>query len=213
MTRRLLPVLVVAALLACAGMGAGALKFDGEVVQLTGAQTGDIVWNSSNFAGFCYNLSDDACVGTETLTIAAYTLEGMDIDRTIDEDCLVYTTSPTWYEYELYRNLGLTVDGNSSYWIEFWMGEAYVAINRSANRPAKLLVEWGSTDIKTLATGEEWGLGGGFSLVAQQIDLEGTKVWFTLKNDGTELEGEVIDVGSSSAGSGVHVHRKCIRSA
>ena len=93
MTRRLLPVLLVAALLACAGMGMGAdaLEFDGEVVQLTGAQTGDAVWNSSNFGGFCYNLSDDACVGTETLTIAAYTLEGPDINRTIDENCLVYT--------------------------------------------------------------------------------------------------------------------------
>jgi len=206
MTRRLLPVLVVAALLACAGMGAGALKFDGEVVPLTGAQTGDIVWNSSNFAGFCYNLSDDACVGTETLTIAAYTLEGPDIDRTIDEDCLIYTTSPTWREYELYRNLGLNVDENSRYWIEFWMGEEYVAINRSANRPAKLLVEWGGTDTRTLATEEEWDLGGGFSLVAQQIDLDGTKVWFTLKNDGTELEDEVIDAGSSNLQDRVYTY-------
>jgi S-layer protein (TIGR01567 family) len=199
-------VLVVAALLACVGTGAGALEFDGEVVQLTGAQTGDTVWNSSNFGGFCYNLSDDACVGTETLTIANYTLEGPDIDRTIDEGCLVYTTSPTWREYELYRNLGLTVAGNSSYWIEFWMGEEYVAVNRSANRPAKLLVEWDGTDTKTLATGEEWDLGGGFSLVAQQIDLYGDKVWLSLKKNGTELDDEVIDAGSSNLQDRVYTY-------
>ncbi len=209
MTRRLLPVLlVVAALLACAGMGMGAdaLEFDGEVVQLTGAQTGDIVWNSSNFGGFCYNLGDDACVGTETLTIAAYTLEGPDIDRTIDENCLVYATSPTWREYELYRNLGLTVDGNSSYWIEFWMGEEYVAINQSANRPAKLLVEWDGTDTRTLATGEEWDIGGGFSLVAQQIDLDGDKVWLSLKKNGTELDDMVINASSSDLQDRVYTY-------
>lgn len=208
MTRRLLPVLVVAALLACAGMGMGAdaLEFDGEVVQLTGAQTGDAVWNSSNFGGFCYNLSDDACVGTETLTIAAYTLEGPDINRTIDENCLVYTTSPTWREYELYRNLGLNVDGNSSYWIEFWMGEEYVAINRSANRPAKLLLEWDGTDTRTLATGEEWDLGGGFSLVAQQIDFDGDKVWFSLKKNGTELDDVMIDASSSNLQDRVYTY-------
>ena len=208
MTRRFLPVLVVAALLACAGMsmGAGALEFDGEVVQLTGAQTGDAVWNSSNFGGFCYNLSDDACVGTETLTIAAYTLEGVDIDRSIDEDCLVYTTSPTWREYELHKNLGLTVDGNSRYWIEFWMGEEYVAIDRSADRPAKLLVEWDGTDTRTLATGEEWNLGGGYSLVANQIDLSGDKVWFSLKNNGTELDGHIIDTGNSNLQKRVYTY-------
>ena len=38
---------------------AAALPFSGETVQLTGNQTGNIVWNESNFGGFCYNLSDD----------------------------------------------------------------------------------------------------------------------------------------------------------
>jgi len=205
MTRRLLPVLLVAALLACAGMGMGAdaLEFDGEVVQLTGVQTGDAVWNSSNFGGFCYNLRDDACVGTETLTIANYTLEGPDIDRTIDEGCLIYTTSPTWREYELYRNLGLNVDGNSRYWIEFWMGEEYVAINQSANSPAKLLVEWDGTDTKTLATGEEWDLGGGYALNAAQSS---EVVWFELKKNGTELDVDVIDASSSNLQDRVYTY-------
>jgi S-layer protein (TIGR01567 family) len=197
MTRRLLPALVVAAMLACAGMGAVALEFDGEVVQLTGAQTGDIVWNKSNFGGFCYNLSDDACVGTETLTIAAYTLEGPDIDRSIDEGCLIYTTSPTWREYELHKNLGLTVDGDTGCWIEFWMGEGYVAINHKADKLTKPLVEWGSTDIKTLATGEPWNLSRGFVLEAKTIDLTGEKVWFCLYKNGKEIDSEVIGTGYS----------------
>ena len=44
----------VLAVLACAG----AHKLSGEVVQLTGAQTTSIVWNTSNFEGFCYDLGD-----------------------------------------------------------------------------------------------------------------------------------------------------------
>ncbi|HDN65763.1 MAG TPA: hypothetical protein ENF23_05655, partial [Methanosarcinales archaeon] len=205
MTWRLLPVLVVAAVLACvgtgmgmdAGAGAGVLEFDGEVVQLTGAQTGDSIWNKSNFGGFCYNLSDDACVGTEALTIAAYTLEGPGIDRTIDENCLIYTTSPIWHEYELYRNLGLTVGGNSTYWVEFWMGEECIAINQSANSPAKLLVEWDSTNTRTIAIGEEWDLGMGYTLNAVGIDHRSDKVLLSLKKNGMELDDMIIDVSGS----------------
>ena len=84
---------------------AAALLFGGETVQLTGNQTGDIVWNESNFGGFCYNLSGGTCTGTETLSIEAGALEGPDIDRFIDVDNLTYTTAPIWQEYELHKNL------------------------------------------------------------------------------------------------------------
>ena len=84
---------------------AAALPFSGETVQLTGNQTGDIVWNESNFGGFCYNLSGGTCIGTETLSIEAGALEGPDIDRFIDVDNLTYTTAPIWQEYELHKNL------------------------------------------------------------------------------------------------------------
>jgi hypothetical protein len=87
----------------------------GYLVNVTGAQTEDIVWNKSNFGGFCYDLGDDACIGTETLTIAAGTLQGPNIDRTIDGNNLTYTTSPIPREYEVYKNEGLTVDGDSNY--------------------------------------------------------------------------------------------------
>jgi len=176
------------------------VEFDGEVVQLTGKQNEDIVWNESNFGGFCCNLSDGTCAGTETLTIADGALTGPDVDRTIETGALTYTTSPIWHEYELHRNLGLTVEsdnygGDAGYWIEFWRGERYVAIDGNADELAKPLVEWGSTDIKTLETGEKWDLGGGYSLTANQIDLEGDKVWFSLKKYGKEIDNEVVSTG------------------
>ena len=52
-------------------------------------------------------------------------------------------------------------------------------------------------DVKTLVTEERWDIGGGYVLEAKQIDLEGKKVWLYLYKDGSELENEVIDVGSS----------------
>ncbi len=188
-----------------------ALPFSGEAVQLTGNQTEDIVWNESNFGGFCYNLSDDACTGTEALAIETGALGGPDIDRVIDVSNLTYTTAPIWQEYELHKNLGLTVesdnyDGDSGYWAEFWMGERYVAINGGANKLAEPLVEFNSADTKTLATGEEWDLGGGFALEAKQINLEGEKVWFCLCKNGKEIDSEVINVGDPGSRDRVYTH-------
>ncbi|NOQ33872.1 MAG: hypothetical protein GQ567_06765 [Methanosarcinales archaeon] len=188
---------------------ADALPFSGEVVHLTGSQTEDIVWDENNFGGFCYDISGS--VGTETLTIAADTLTGPDIDRTIETYALTYTTSPSWCEYELHKNLGLTVEsdhygGDSGYWIEFWMGERYVTINGKSSKLAKPLVEFNDTDTKTLVTGEEWDLGGGFVLIAQQIDLEGDKVWFSLHKNGRELDSEVIGTGYSDLQDRVYTY-------
>ena len=209
MTRLLLVAAALVAMLACAGTAAGALEFSGEVVQLTGAQTTDIIWSASNFGGFCYNINGS--VGTETLTIESGTLKGPDIDRTIETGALAYTTSPIWREYELHKNLGLTVEsdhygGDAGYWIEFWMGERYVAIDGKPNKLARPLVEFNDTDIKTLVTGEEWDLGGGFNLTANQIDLEGGKVWLSLKKNGKEIDNEVIDTGDTDLQERVYTY-------
>ena len=195
--------LLVSIFIACTC--ADALEFEGETVQVSGEQTRDIVWDKNNFGGFCYDPGDGACVGAETLTIEAYTLTGP-YDRTIDEDCLIYTTSPIGREYELHRNLGLTVDGNYRYWMEFWMGERYVAIDGQADKLAKPLVEFNSTDTKTLAVGEEWDLGGGFVLEANETDYEGEQVWLYLYKDGSVLDDVVIDTGSSDLQDRVYTY-------
>jgi len=188
-----------------------ALEFSGDVVELTGAQNEDIVWNKSNFGGFCYDLGDGVCAGVETLLITAGTLEGPDVDRTIDEGNLIYTIRPIWREYKLHENLGLTVDsgyygGDSGYWIEFWMGEMYIAIEGNADKLVKPLVEFNSADIKTLASGEKWDLGGGFELEAKQIDLEGKKVWLGLYKDGKEIDNEVVSTGNPNLQDRVYTY-------
>jgi uncharacterized membrane protein len=61
-------------------------------------------------------------------------------------------------------------------------------------------------DIKTLVVGEQWDLGGGYALEAKQIDLEGDKVWLFLYKDGSELDNEVIDTGSSDLQDRVYTY-------
>jgi len=164
----------------------------GMVQNLVGAQPIDITWDAANFALFWYDPDSDRA--TETLTIDASTLAGPDTDRTIDEDCLTYQTSPVYQEYELQENEGLTVDGHAGYHLEGWAGDAHVAINNKADKLCKLLVEFEDDEKKALDLGEAWEIGNGFTLEAQ-IDYEGKKVWFQLSKDGEGLDSGVVSSG------------------
>ena len=90
----------------------------GMVWNLVGMQSTDITWDANNFAAFWYDPDGDLM--TETLTIVASALIGPDTDRTIEEDCILYQTSPVYQEYELHENEGLTVDGNDGYYVGGW---------------------------------------------------------------------------------------------
>jgi S-layer protein (TIGR01567 family) len=172
----------------------------GEVVNLTGTQEEDLVWNAYNFAGFWYDPDDN--LEMENLTIMAGALNNLTNDRTIDEGALVYTTHPVFHEYELHENENLTVKsghpgGDCGYFIEGFMADEYVAIDNNADKLCELLVEFEDDDKKTLSTGEEWDLGGGFSLTADKIDLEHDRVWFSLCKDGKELDNDVVSTNGA----------------
>jgi S-layer protein (TIGR01567 family) len=170
----------------------GTYEVRGAVRRQGGNRSDAIVWNASNFAAFWYDIDSDA--STETLEIAPGTLSGL--NRTIGEGNLSYATHPVYREYVLCENEeGLTVDGREGYLIAGWAGRQCVAINGRADKLCELLVELGDTDKKTLATGEAWYPGGGFALTARQIDLNGTKVWFSLYKDGKELDSEIVSSG------------------
>ena len=94
----------------CMG-GAGAVTVDtvevrGSVVNIDGAQTTDLVWNAHNFGAFWYDLNDNLM--TEVLTISANALSAPG-DLTVDKDMLLYTTTPVYMQYELYKKEGLVV--------------------------------------------------------------------------------------------------------
>jgi S-layer protein (TIGR01567 family) len=189
--------------------------------------TYDRVWDYSNFTGFWYELDDNLCSEDLTILANNWTgqptLDFSTGDRALDENTVIYRTHPVFQEYELHEcemdpdrtnpttmemeylngKIGLCVEsdkpgGDCGYFIEGWMAEKYVAIDNNADKLTKLMVEFEDDDKKTLATGEEWDLGGGFSLTANQINLESDKVWFSLKKDGREIDNEVVSTGTGS---------------
>jgi S-layer protein (TIGR01567 family) len=184
----------------------GTYEVRGNVADAACAAAG-IAWDARNFAAFWYDLDDD--LSTECLVLAAGAIS--DSDRTIDENYLRYTTTPVYQHYELWSREGLVVDGDTynlerGYYIEGWLGEAYISVNGNADKLVKLLVEFEDDDKKILSVGEEWDLSGGFTLTAKQIDLEGDKVWLVLEKDGKELDSEVITTGGLDMNDSVYTY-------
>jgi len=179
----------------------GTYEIRGNVVDLMGgAQSVDLVWDATDLAGFWYGLDDG--LKTEQLKLLAGTINNVAGDRTIDENTLVYTTSPVYHQYELNENEGLVVDsdnpgGDTGYHLEGFMGEKYVAMNGMADKLCRLLVEFEDYDTKTLATGEAWDLGGGFCLIVQQINLNGDEAWLSLEKDGRELGNGFVSTNAT----------------
>ena len=76
-------------------------------------------------------------------------------------------------------------------------GTEYMAINGKPNVLSPILMEMDEDEKHTMVTGEGWDLGGGYSLVAEQIDLEGGKIWLSIQRDGEELKSSVIELQKS----------------
>jgi len=186
----------------------GVHEIRGEIQHVAGANL-EIVWDAHNFGGLYYDLDED--ISTETLSVAANTINCGSGDRTIDENRLIYRTVPVAKRYELNENAGCTVessnpDGDAFYWIEGWMGESRVAINDRADKLCKLLVEFEDDDKKTLSTGEAWDLGRGFTLTAKEIDLDGGSVWLSLSRNGKELDNQIINTDTGSEQDRVYTY-------
>ena len=177
-----------------------------ETGQGSGYQSTSYTWNPYNFAAFWYDLDDD--LGSEKLILNTTLSDG---GRTIPGEQLIYTTSPQRQRYEVIEGEGETcclgaVGGNNvtDFWVEGWMTEKYVAISTgglampNADKLVELLVEFeSSSDKKTMATGEAWDLGGGFTLTARQIDINGDKVWLSLAKNGRVMDETLIDASES----------------
>ncbi|RJS72024.1 hypothetical protein CW696_03745, partial [ANME-2 cluster archaeon] len=159
-------------------------------------------WDYSTFPGFWYDPDDG--LGTETLTILAKepycpgcdTLRYPD-DREIGEGGLIYQTHPVFQEYELHVDKGLTIGSDTGYYLEGWMGEAYVAIDNNADELCKPLVVFEGDDKKTLSTGEEWDLGGGFVFNVTGIDTAGEMATVQLSKNGGLLDTGTLDTSGS----------------
>jgi S-layer protein (TIGR01567 family) len=157
---------------------------------------GDIVINTTNFAGFWYDIDDN--LASETLTLINDTkfVDG----NAIKEDGLVYNASIVQADYEadFAGETDVTGADNMTFPLIGLFAEKYVpTADDDAGELVKLLLD--TDDKYTLRTGSALELAGGYELTAKQIDVEGDKVWMELSKDGEFVEDEVIDVSGGEA--------------
>ncbi len=168
-------------------------------------------WNSTNFDGF--NISG---IGTENLAVLQTDL--ISTQRIINKNNLTYSTTAfprklnvvtalnlTDYTTMISRGLERAQSGqafeNGQYHVVNWQGQKYVALNGKVNKLAKLVMEQGLTEKKSLRVGETWDVGGGWALTANSIDARASprQVWLTLSKDGVKKDDKVVTAGSPDA--------------
>jgi S-layer protein (TIGR01567 family) len=172
----------------------GPVEIRGEVVNLTGAQTEDILWSASNFAAFWYDPDDDLM--TETLTIAAGALS--EYDRTINEGEIEYVAEM--------REVTFDYSGWGAYDAMSFMAETYFAgYNTNTDSDitdettslvsnkmlSKVLID--EDDKYTISTGASLELAEGYELKIIQLDINGDKAQIELLQNGKSVDTGIID--------------------
>ncbi|MCZ7362125.1 MAG: S-layer protein domain-containing protein, partial [Candidatus Methanoperedens sp.] len=168
-------------------------------------------WNSTNLAGF--NIDG---IGTENLTVLQTDLKS--IQRIINFNNLTYSTTALPRKLNVVTALNLTdyitminkgleraypgqAFENGQYHVVNWGGQKYIALNGKVDKLAKLVMEQGLTEKKSLRMGETWDIGGGWGLTANSIDARASprQVWLTLSKDGVKKDDKVLSSGSPDA--------------
>jgi len=177
---------------------------------VTNEARGPII-NSSNDCGYlCWSGANWSALYCDINNAASYTellyyenIEGSDNPEiggtgcVIDKGELVYSTAPYSKKYKASSKGGATeVD---SYFLIPWMCKKYVAVEGDARKITPLVIEQGSSAVETLKVGESWELGNNYSLICNQVDVDGGKVWLSLYKEGVELESEIL--GTDTADS------------
>ena len=170
----------------------------------TGA--GNYSIDATSWAGLYYDLDEDT--KTEIIYLAK---------EATNKIYVRYETSPLFQAYDF--NWGNNSSGNAyGYAVIGFFAEPYVALGTKdvaapatpvapagvkANKIAKLIID---DDTKyTLKTGATLELGEGYSIIADQIDVDGNKVYLKLMKDNQELNSSIVNTNGSThstAGSG-----------
>ena len=176
----LIALVVVAAVVLVAPASAEAVEVRGEVVDAA-AQIAPFAWTAWNFAGFYYDSDRDLM--SEALTTEAA------VPDTIDAGDLMYNV---WLILANAYRGSYTNPEIGEYFAIGWFGTKYMAVNGKPHVISPIILEMDKDDKKTLAVGQEWVLGNGYSLIVRQIDLEGENIWLELARGGGEVTSSVI---------------------
>ncbi len=169
-------------------------------------------WDAYNSAGFWYDLKEGKMSEVMTITNDTSALLATGI-RTIAKDKLFYNSTMQIIQYKVNKATNNSVDcgldaagvkqapgSPAGYYGKLgWFGQPYVALNGKPNKLAQLIIEQGtsSNEKKSLAVGETWDIGGGWTLTAQSIDAKASprQAWLVLSKDGIKKDDRVISQG------------------
>ena len=144
----------------------------------------------TNFAAFYYDLENGGYDEKLVLNSSATGLlkEG---------DGIIYTTTPKLVGYELNDSTGLAKWSTQNYSAIGLFGERYVALAKQGTtlsttpaKMAKLVID--SDESYLLKTGATLELGEGYSIVADQIDVDGNKALLRFMKDGQEINASIV---------------------
>lgn len=146
--------------------------------------------NFSNSAGFYNDLNNDFNFYYRNDKIEI--LQNLTTsDRTIEKNGLIYTTAVVDTKY---NNTAWT-DTYQKIW---YFGEEYVPIKTdTVNKLSKLLMD--DSDSHTIKEGQSFELEEGYAIKAEQIDVDGNKVWLNLTKDGNDVDNIVINISNGDA--------------
>jgi len=172
------------------------------------------IWNAATFSGFNYPVNKHKnFVASENWWgehLQYVEKDGQDElgkdhpgNHVIGEGELVYTTHPFSSKYGVVSELDLDANttpkelGGMSYYKLPWFGKPYIAVGSDSTQLATLAMDQKSDDKKTLKAGDSWDLGSNYSLVVNQVDVDGEKVWFELDKNGEEIESGIVNTSGN----------------
>ncbi|OJH48418.1 S-layer protein [Methanohalophilus portucalensis FDF-1] len=169
---------------------------DGDVqIQFENVTSGDhtdlfkLVADSENFAAFWYDIDDNKA--SETIILDVYQTESEN-ELGDDTDALIYNSE---IQDEIETTFNFSNDGPSTYEKIGFLAEEYVpVVPGEADKLSKLAMDDDTS--YTIRTGESLELADGYTLIPQQIDVDGNKVWLELNKDGEYVDDKVITVES-----------------
>ncbi|MDY0386517.1 MAG: S-layer protein domain-containing protein [Methanolobus sp.] len=166
---------------------------------------GDFYWDANSFTGFWYQIKPG--ISSEVLYLHNDNASSaFQLGDKIAEGDLYYVSKPQKKKTKIAGcdDAGKYIVDDADlefYYLMGFFGPQYIVMPEDTcdlskgckpDKIAKILLETKSDFKKQMYTAEEWELAGGWSLVAEQIDVKGNKVWVQLKKDGVEIDSKVI---------------------
>ncbi|WMW22268.1 S-layer protein domain-containing protein [Methanolobus mangrovi] len=166
---------------------------------------GNISWDYSTFPGLYYSANKHTQLTAGSGEHLYFADDGGNPSigssnptaHIIDEGELIYITSQVASKYKVYSEEDNITKVTKFYTLSLF-GTSYCAVDNDATNIAKILIQQGENDKKTLKSGEKWEMKGGYSLVLNAVDIDGGKCYLTLYKNEEELDTGVISTDGTN---------------